>query len=551
MTMAMAMMAALFVACGDDSEGDETLPPAAPTITLKDGDIKETHEITSPMSVVVNVAAPGGVADFTIKIESPALTAEELGGIGLATEMNLVTPATEDMGVKLKAFGFSVGADVKDKQSLTFNISTLIPMIAAIYDKTSDHNFTLTVTDSKNQSTTETLKFHLTGTSAVTYNNDANLWANTASFKVKLGNAASDVKFEYKRSTATDWQEATVTLNADGTYTAAVAPVWVAAANHASGAKQFTLDNATGIFAGATYNYRVSVDGQVVENLSSSFEAPAGQKITDGDMEKWSKSYEYLAPNLRADMTDKDLEDVSVYYPNAGSQRNQAFWANGNNMMTSTLCNPDTLANNTYAAKLKGMNAFITFAAGNLYTGIFDFVSTDTDPLTGFARFGQKYGFTARPSALKVRYKATITKYTFISGLKADLTKDMVGKEIDKARIFVCITDWTDRHSVRSGMGAMQEGGAEKINAFDPETQATTAEGKVLAYGSKWIETSTVGDDWVELEIPLLYKEDARSAKPSADNYSIVISTAASAYGDYLCGSWDNELYLDDFEWVY
>ena len=101
MTVAMAMTASLFVACGDDGE-DEKTPPPAPTITLKDGDIKATHEIESGMSVVVNVAAPGGVADFTIRIDSPFLTPEELSALGLAAEMNLVTPATSQMAAGLK-----------------------------------------------------------------------------------------------------------------------------------------------------------------------------------------------------------------------------------------------------------------------------------------------------------------------------------------------------------------------------------------------------------------------------------------------------------------
>ena len=551
MTVAMAMTASLFVACKDDGE-DEKTPPPAPAITLKDGDIKETHEIESDMSVIVNVAVPAGISDFTIRIDSPCLTPEELGSLGLAAEMNLVSPATTLMAIGLKGLGFPVSNDVKDKTALSFDISKLIPLIAAIYDKSSDHNFTLTVTDSKNQSTTETLKFHLTGSSNVAYNNDADLWANTASFKVKLGNEASEVKFEYKRSTASDWQQATVVANADGTYTASIAPKWVAAADHAAGAKQVTLDNAAGIFAGGKYEYRVLADGVEVEGLSGSLDAPAGPKITGGDMESWEQSYAYLSQaSIDAlELTAADLKEASVYYPNASKE---AFWANGNNLLTKTLCQPDTLANNTYAAKLQGMNAFITFAAGNLYTGVFEFIGVPTasDYLSGYARFGQKYPFTARPSALKVRYKAKITNYTFISGLKEDLSKDLVGKELDKARIFVCITDWSERHSVMSGMGAMAEGGAAKINAFDPETQASTAEGKVLAYGSKWIDASTTGDDWVELVIPILYKTDTKDTKPGADNYSLVISAAGSAYGDYLSGSWDNELYLDNFEWVY
>ena len=53
-------------------------------------------------------------------------------------------------------------------------------MIAQIYNETSDHKFILKVTDAKGKSTTKTLTCHLTGKAALAYNNDADLWANTA-----------------------------------------------------------------------------------------------------------------------------------------------------------------------------------------------------------------------------------------------------------------------------------------------------------------------------------------------------------------------------------
>ena len=71
MTMAMAMMAALFVACGDDGTDDETPPPAVPTIALAGGDIDQPQEITNPMSVKIGVTAPGAIAGFTDFPTSP------------------------------------------------------------------------------------------------------------------------------------------------------------------------------------------------------------------------------------------------------------------------------------------------------------------------------------------------------------------------------------------------------------------------------------------------------------------------------------------------
>ena len=101
--MAMAMMAALFVACGDDGTDDETPPPAVPTIALDGGDIDQPQEITNPMSVKISVTAPGAIAGFTVTIDSPALTAEMLAKVGLATELNLVNPGS--MAEALGALG--------------------------------------------------------------------------------------------------------------------------------------------------------------------------------------------------------------------------------------------------------------------------------------------------------------------------------------------------------------------------------------------------------------------------------------------------------------
>lgn len=109
MTMAMAMMAALFVACGDDGTDDETPPPAVPTIALDGGDIDQPQEITNPMSVKIGVTAPGAIAGFTVTIDSPALTAEMLATVGLATELNLVNPRQHGRGARCARVPFGGG----------------------------------------------------------------------------------------------------------------------------------------------------------------------------------------------------------------------------------------------------------------------------------------------------------------------------------------------------------------------------------------------------------------------------------------------------------
>ena len=113
-----------------------------------------------------------------------------------------------------------------------------------------------------------------------------------------------------------------------------------------------------------------------------------------------------------------------------------------------------------------------------------------------------------------------------------------------------CIVDWTDRHAVKSGAQA-------DTNTFwNPTKMSSLAEGAIIGYGIHDITESTAAgvngadeNGWVELTLPFCWYDTV--AKPNDDNYSIVISVASSAYGDYLTGSTGNELYIEDFEWVY
>ena len=64
----------------------------------------------------------------------------------------------------------------------------------------------------------------------------------------------------------------------------------------------------------------------------------------------------------------------------------------------------------------------------------------------------------------------------------------------DKCRIFVAIVDWTQPHTVVSGMSST-------TGAWDPTNGAdVVSEGKVVGYGSMWIDQSTPGDALVSSE---------------------------------------------------
>ena len=52
--------------------------------------------------------------------------------------------------------------------------------------------------------------------------------------------------------------------------------------------------------------------------------------------------------------------------------------------------------------------------------------------------------------------------------------------------------------------------------------------------------------------LPKTHSKSIEEKAPSpTGNYTIVISCAANAYGDYMTGYSKACLYVDDFEWVY
>ena len=187
-------------------------------------------------------------------------------------------------------------------------------------------------------------------------------------------------------------------------------------------------------------------------------------------------------------------------------------------------------------AKLTSTNMLV-LAAGNLFTGTFAYKS-----FTGTVQFGQPYDFTVRPSALKVKYHAKVGTVDKVR-TSGDICPYIKKGDPDMARIFVAIVDWNAPHQVVSAMTTTK-------GAWDPEKGIdNVSEGKILGYGSLWITQSTEGDDMQDAELDIVWYD--HETRPSGGGYSLVISCACNAYGDYFTGCSTNVMYVDDFEWVY
>lgn len=501
-------------------------PIDAPSLVWPGEDGKEigdVHDLTTDesgkslnYSAAVDIVVPGGIAGLKVEIESPALNA-----IGITTLNIFNETAIPGLDISYEDLGLSCGAQVQYQKTCVFNITNLVPMILVLEQMGIDasliycqHTFNVTVTDLAGQSTTQPLIFDASKVTLAS----ADLWANTATLALKsIPSNATSVSVQYKKSTETTWQDATVSN--DKTM-ATIAPEW-------SEASPYQINPDKGVFAATTYDYKLDIDGT---EFTGQFTTAPGMTIANGNMDTWY------------------FEDA--WYPHSDATTGN-LWATGNPgtklIKDNSTKNPVNLTTpveheSKQAAYLKsqliegkvlGFVPVTKFGAGNLFVG--DFGEIVYSPQGAKVKFGKEYEFTARPTGLKLKYKNTVGNINYI-GSKTGVSES----DIDKARIFVCLCNWSGQHTVDTTKEATY------FDPTDPNKQAS--EGEVIGYGDLQIgETHT---DWTEVTIPIVYNDKINKPGYNKKSY-LVISCAASIYGDYLCGSTSNDLTVDDFEWVY
>lgn len=336
---------------------------------------------------------------------------------------------------------------------------------------------------------------------------DWDLWTNTVTLRiVQLEPEIPAPKFGLRTANGT-WHEADGVLGSDGNYTASFTAGWTEGKNTA-GLTVYTPVAGSGVFAGNDYECRATIGGTASQ---TTFSTGSKQVIPDGNMESGS---------------------LPCF---AGNSENSPFWASGN-AATSGLCRQSTKAGmgGNACALLKPGVTVGNLAAGNLFTATFKFAS-----LKGTVYFGVPYTWTARPKALQFKYHAKVGRVNYGSDKVADYEYIKDGQ--DCSRIFVSLVEWNKRHEVTAGLG-------NPTGTWDPATTNQTSEGRIIGYGAMEIKSSTAGDSMVAGQIDLLYYD--MQTKPSS-TYTLIISCATSAYGDYKIGCDSNELFIDDFEWVY
>jgi hypothetical protein len=184
-------------------------------------------------------------------------------------------------------------------------------------------------------------------------------------------------------------------------------------------------------------------------------------------------------------------------------------------------------------------------AAGNIFTGQFaGLVGTEG----GMVNFGRPW--TTRPVALKLHCRYTTFNMDII-GKKLPPGVSLTKEDYDRAQIKVALGYWDYRK-----YGGTKESPVH-INTTDASTfvdfntdEATIANGSLVIEHNGYIlnngdKVSENTNQWIEYIIPLKYH--TQDQLPT----HIIISCAASRYGDYFTGCSTSALWIDAVELIY
>lgn len=295
--------------------------------------------------------------------------------------------------------------------------------------------------------------------------------------------------------------------------------------------------------AGIKFQYRKSSDSQWIDSPATiSFDD--AQKTFSAELWGLESNTEYIfkaisdkdkstreitfktetAEDVRNLSFDDWYQNGSCWYPNATSENKD--WDSANPGTKTMGVIPTKPEENDVAVPGTGKKAarlessiipFVRkFAAGNIYTGQFVKVSG----MGAILNWG--YKFNSRPIALKGYYKY-LPK--IIDNAEAPYTS--LKGTTDNCHIKIFLTDWNGMFEINTN---------KKVFVSDQDEH-------IIALGQ--LISSKENAEYVHFTIPLEYRNNTK--KPNF----IVITGAASRYGDYFTGAVGSVLLLDEFSLTY
>ena len=279
-----------------------------------------------------------------------------------------------------------------------------------------------------------------------------------------------------------------------------------------------------------TYSYRLN---HLKNNTEYIFRSTSDKDKNDGKTSAEVKFTTYSNEGTVYNLNFDDWVQVGKAWYATDDKDNHLVWDSANegtaDIMGQSLVPTtpeETIVISNKAVRMESGELLGNFAAGNIYTG--DFGSATIIPVGAKLNWG--IPFDSRPLALRgwYRYEPQLINRT------SDAYSDLAGKP-DYCQIQIFLTTWDKPFEISTG-----------DNRFVVTTEANK---DIIAYGSIVSQENTTAKEgnqngYVRFTIPLVYRN------LNQPTY-IVISGAASRYGDYFTGGLGSTLYLDELELVY
>lgn len=347
------------------------------------------------------------------------------------------------------------------------------------------------------------------------------IWATRATVHADVDASEGEgktIKFAYSTDEGSTWTYVDAVNDSEGTYKAEL----------------------TGLAPQTKYTYALCIDDvQIGEPMTFTTEAAPNFP---------NASFEYVSK-----VTGNNY--YKFYDPNCGVEEGmKMFWGSGNGEgpdgvngsanMNIVITDVDTSTkidgNQSVVAQTSSMVGML--AAGNLFAGQFvGLVGTSG----GIVNFGRPW--TSRPTAMRIWCKYETGLINILNNNNLGVTKS----DYDRAQIKVAIGTWDYKKYGGSKESPVQINTTDESTFVDYYTDPSTiANGDVIIYKEGYsinkgelITADTTG--WIEYVIPLEYHN--LNAYPT----HIVVSCAASQFGDYFTGYDKTKLWIDAVELIY
>lgn len=348
------------------------------------------------------------------------------------------------------------------------------------------------------------------------------IWAAHATLHADIDDSDAEgatIQFAYS-SNDSDWTYVDAVANPDGGWKADV----------------------TGLTPSTTYSYKLVINEEQIGDPLT-FTTESAPNLPNASFEYASKVsgtdyYKFYDPNCGVE------EGMSMFWGSGNGEGSEGV--NGSANLGITITKIDTgdkkHGNQSVLAHTSSMLEFL--AAGNLFTGQFaGLVGTSG----GKVNFGRPW--TSRPSALRVWCKYETDKMDIINNQPPGM--NLTKNDYDRAQVKVALGTWD--HKTYGGT----KDSPVHVNTTNSDTfvdfntdRSTIANGDLIIYNDGYsvsggAKVSGATSGWIQYTIPLKYRN--LNTYPT----HIVVSFAASQYGDYFTGNDGSKLWIDQVELIY